>query len=132
GWIRIARLHRGDFEVLGGRSRLGSLREHCSSAGGEHQCHGREHARSHRICPFKNAFYGGNPIDSLTAAYSGWTLPSEARMIRAGSTQVRPRIRSGRSPARTIANSVISGGSPSLNMTGRLRTMFNPAPPAAD
>src|SRR5688572_6214723 len=71
--------------------------------------------------------HGGNPIASLTAAYSGYTRPSAARMISGGSIQVRSRMGSGKSARRIITNSPMSGASPSLNTTGRRRTMTSPA-----
>ena len=71
-------------------------------------------------------------MDNFTAAYSACTLPSAARITSGGSTHVRPRIRSGRSPARTIAKRVMRGGSPSLNTIGRRRTTVSSAPLAAD
>ena len=48
----------------------------------------------------RHSAYGGNPTDSLIAAYSGWTVPSAARITSGGSTQVRCHMRSGRSAAR--------------------------------
>ena len=54
-----------------------------------------------------------------------------ARMMSGGSTHVRSRIGSGRSAARIISEQPISGASPSLNTTGRRRTIVSSASRAA-